>query len=121
MPVYEYKCDRCDVILEKVQKITDEPLKECSECGGPLRKLISSTSFVLKGNGWYVTDYPSKDRQHSMTSEKPAVSPATSCKKQCSETECKMNSESKADTATSASTTPDTAKCQTPAKESAGV
>lgn len=120
MPVYEYKCDVCDVILEVVQKITDEPLKECSKCGGPLRKLISSTSFVLKGNGWYVTDYPSKDRQHSMTSEKPAASPA-SCNKQCSDTDCKMKSESKADTATPASTTSDTPKCHTPAKESAGV
>lgn len=57
-----------------MQKITDDPLSECGECGGELKKLIAKTSFVLKGNGWYVTDYPSADRKKAMESEKPASS-----------------------------------------------
>ena len=54
------------------QKITDAPLIECESCGGRLTKLITSTSFVLKGSGWYVTDYPSAERKKALESGKPA-------------------------------------------------
>ena len=57
MPVYEYKCSGCEKVFEVVQKFSDEPLKVCPGCGGKLGKLISNTSFVLKGTGWYLTDY----------------------------------------------------------------
>ncbi len=57
MPIYEYRCEKCQHQFDLFQKITDEPVKECPECGGPVCKLISSTSFILKGSGWYVTDY----------------------------------------------------------------
>ena len=57
MPIYEYRCEKCQHQFDLLQKITDEPVKECPECGGPVSKLISSTSFILKGSGWYVTDY----------------------------------------------------------------
>ena len=70
MPIYEYKCTKCDKQFEVTQKITDELLTECSSCGGKLRKLITATSFVLKGGGWYVTDYPSSDRKKALEARK---------------------------------------------------
>jgi putative FmdB family regulatory protein len=57
MPVYEYQCTECGHIEEAFQKITDPPLETCSKCRGHLKKLISHSSFHLKGSGWYVTDY----------------------------------------------------------------
>jgi putative FmdB family regulatory protein len=57
MPVYEYECESCGNHQEIMQRYTDMPLTKCPACGGPVRKLISSTSFVLKGSGWYKTDY----------------------------------------------------------------
>ncbi|MCX8026722.1 MAG: zinc ribbon domain-containing protein [Thermodesulfovibrionales bacterium] len=57
MPVYEYECKDCRQRLEIIQRFDDPPLETCESCGGRMQKLISNTSFVLKGNGWYVTDY----------------------------------------------------------------
>jgi putative FmdB family regulatory protein len=72
MPVYEYKCTQCKEEFEVNQRIADAPLTTCTSCGGELKKLITKTSFVLKGSGWYVTDYPSAERKKAMKSEKPA-------------------------------------------------
>jgi putative FmdB family regulatory protein len=74
MPVYEYKCTKCNEEFEVMQKITDDPLVRCDSCGGELKKMITNTSFVLKGSGWYVTDYPSSDRKKAMEAKKPAAS-----------------------------------------------
>jgi putative FmdB family regulatory protein len=57
MPIYEYECTKCGKHHEIMQKITAKPLSECTECGGKVKKMISTTSFVLKGTGWYATDY----------------------------------------------------------------
>ena len=59
MPIYEYECEKCNKHFEVMQKITDESLTTCSDCKGRLKKMISNTSFVLKGTGWYATDYAS--------------------------------------------------------------
>ncbi|MBI5409779.1 MAG: zinc ribbon domain-containing protein [Nitrospirae bacterium] len=72
MPIYEYRCTNCDEEFEVMQKINDAPLTECKECGGELKKLITNTSFVLKGSGWYVTDYPSADREKAAKKKKSA-------------------------------------------------
>lgn len=56
MPIYEYKCDKCGV-FEVTQRITENPLKKCPTCKGKVERIISATSFVLKGSGWYATDY----------------------------------------------------------------
>lgn len=54
MPIYEYRCQKCGAIIEKLQKINDEPLVTCAECNeDSLEKQISNTSFQLKGKGWY--------------------------------------------------------------------
>jgi putative FmdB family regulatory protein len=57
MPIYEYQCAACGRVVEKWQKVSEEPLTTCPACGGGLSKLISNCSFHLKGSGWYVTDY----------------------------------------------------------------
>ncbi len=60
MPIYEYECEKCGHIYEKMQKISDKPLSKCPHCSGSLHKLISQSTFHLKGSGWYVTDYANK-------------------------------------------------------------
>ncbi len=60
MPIYEYECLACGKTTEAIRKFSDAPLATCSECGGQLKKLISNSTFVLKGSGWYVTDYGRK-------------------------------------------------------------
>lgn len=58
MPIYEYGCKNCGYEWEEMQRITADPLTDCPECNAPqAQRLISRTSFVLKGSGWYVTDY----------------------------------------------------------------
>jgi putative FmdB family regulatory protein len=57
MPLYEYKCSDCEKVHEVIQKFADAPLEICPTCQGPLTKLISMSSFSLKGSGWYTTDY----------------------------------------------------------------
>ena len=59
MPIYEYRCDKCGD-FEVTQRITEDPLKKCPTCRRKVRKLISNTSFQLKGSGWYITDYARK-------------------------------------------------------------
>ncbi len=56
MPIYEYTCEHCGT-FEQMQRITDAPLERCPRCRRKVRRLISNTSFQLKGSGWYVTDY----------------------------------------------------------------
>ena len=56
MPIYEYRCEHCGV-FEEMQRITDPPLARCPSCKRKVRRLISNTSFQLKGTGWYATDY----------------------------------------------------------------
>jgi len=60
MPIYEYECSKCGHQTEVWQKFSDEPLSSCTKCNGKMKKLISQSTFHLKGSGWYVTDYASK-------------------------------------------------------------
>jgi putative FmdB family regulatory protein len=57
MPVYEYQCNKCGHIEEVFQKISEPPMEACPRCNGKLKKIISQSTFHLKGSGWYVTDY----------------------------------------------------------------
>ena len=59
MPIYEYQCQKCGT-FEVTQRITEKPLGKCPSCRGKVKKLISNTSFQLKGTGWYITDYARK-------------------------------------------------------------
>jgi len=62
MPIYEYRCEQCGREFEEWQRFSDAPVEKCDECGGKAHRLISQSSFHLKGTGWYVTDYVRKDR-----------------------------------------------------------
>lgn len=61
MPTYDYECAKCGIKFEKFQKMTDEPLKKCPECGGKVHRLIGSGGgIIFKGSGFYETDYKKK-------------------------------------------------------------
>lgn len=69
MPLYEYRCGACGHEFEVIQKLSDRPIRKCESCGGlRAKRVISQTSFVLKGSGWYATEYggrkagPSRDK-----------------------------------------------------------
>ncbi len=57
MPIYEYRCEACEVLYEILQKMSDDPLTECEECGGPLRRVLHPVAIHFKGSGFYTTDY----------------------------------------------------------------
>jgi len=61
MPIYEYRCDKCQRIIEVMQKFSDKPLSRCPSCSGRVVRIISNCTFQLKGTGWYVTDYKKGD------------------------------------------------------------
>ena len=71
MPIYEYECTKCGQIEEALQRFSDKPLSKCRQCSGKLSRLISQSSFHLKGSGWYVTDYAGKSKNTSSKSKKP--------------------------------------------------
>ena len=73
MPTYEYECSACRRIFEVRQRISAPALTTCDACGGAVRRLLSSTPFILKGGGWHVTDYPSESRKKALASEKSAA------------------------------------------------
>lgn len=62
MPIYEYQCDKCGISVELLQKISEKPLEVCEKCSGKMGRIISQSSFHLKGGGWYVTDYAGSSR-----------------------------------------------------------
>ena len=70
MPIYEYQCTKCGTIEEALQKFSDKPLTKCRHCSGKLHKLVSRSSFHLKGTGWYVTDYANRSTDTDTASEK---------------------------------------------------
>ena len=70
MPIYEYECKVCGHKLEKLQKISDEPLKDCPACEEPgLYKLVSAVAFRLKGGGWYETDFKDEKSRKNVAKE----------------------------------------------------
>ncbi len=84
MPVYEYECGSCGGRFEVIRKFSDPDLAECALCkASTVRKVLSPTAFLLKGGGWYATDYPSADRKRSLESEKPASSSPDAKKPPC--------------------------------------
>ncbi|MDP1758611.1 MAG: zinc ribbon domain-containing protein, partial [Thermodesulfovibrionales bacterium] len=91
-----YECLNCGEIHEARQKFSDKPLSTCTKCGGTLKKIVSNTSFILKGTGWYKTDYASKPAESGKKSEAKKDS-GTEPK-----TETKADAQTKADTKTDA-------------------
>ncbi len=56
MPTYEYECTECGHNFELVQKFSDQPVTQCQECRGRVRKVIHPAGIIFKGKGWYATD-----------------------------------------------------------------
>lgn len=106
MPIYEYQCQSCGHKLEKLQRLNDNPLKDCPDCGAAeLERLISAAGFRLKGAGWYETDFKKGDKKNlhdsgssgstsSKTPEPASAKPAASGSADSKKTESKPKSSS---------------------------
>jgi putative FmdB family regulatory protein len=104
MPIYEYQCQKCGT-FEVTQRITEKALGKCPTCKGKVKKLISNTSFQLKGTGWYVTDYARKDKGGTKSD---------SAAKTSSETKTESKAESKSESSSSSSDKPASSASSTP-------
>jgi putative FmdB family regulatory protein len=63
MPIYEFRCKKCNAHIEVFQKLSDKPPVRCKKCGGRLEKIVSAPAIQFKGEGWYVTDYSRKGKK----------------------------------------------------------
>jgi len=110
VPTYEYHCDGCGRDFEVKQRISEDPLKTCQVCGGSVRRLLSAAPFILKGEGWYVTDYPSEARKKAQESEKGTDKTAAPAEKSSAEKSAASSdgasTSSSASSSTSGSTAP---------------
>jgi len=103
MPIYEYKCQKCG-IFEITRRITDKSLGKCPTCKGKVKKLISNTSFQLKGTGWYVTDYARKGKDGgAVKGENGSKSSSEPKAESKAESKTESKTESKAESAKSGS------------------
>jgi len=112
MPIYEYKCLDCGAHVEKMQKVSDEPLTSCEVCGGKLEKQWSLSGFQFKGAGWYVTDYSSKLKDTSTENSK------TTDKTENTEKTNKAEKTEKTEDTKKSSATESTAKTETASNKS---
>lgn len=77
MPIYEYQCESCGHALEKLQRMSDDPLTDCPDCGeASLRRLVSAAAFRLKGAGWYETDFKKGDKKNLHDSSSSGSTPS---------------------------------------------
>ena len=81
MPHYDYECQSCGYVFEVFQKMNDEPVKKCPQCGGKVKKLIGAgCGLIFKGSGFYITDYK-RNNQNKDSSSKTSASQAQSSQK----------------------------------------
>ena len=103
MPIYEYKCNKCGV-FEAMQGIKESPLKKCPTCKSKVERQMSRGSFILKGSGWYATDYAKKSTPTDSDSVSTPAAPATNGSAS-SDSSSKPASESKPATESKSSST----------------
>jgi putative FmdB family regulatory protein len=102
MPIYEYECLKCGHQLEVMQKMSDDPLKQCPKCKAKkLEKLISQSAFAFKGSGWYVTDYSKSGAKKETTESKTEKAESKSVKAESKAESNTDKAESKTDKAES--------------------
>ena len=101
MPIYEYRCDKCQRIIEVMQKFSDKPLTRCPSCAGRVSRIISNCNFQLKGSGWYVTDYKKGDSGWKEKKDKEKGNGSEAAKSETPKTESK---ETKKETTSEAKT-----------------
>ena len=105
MPIYEYVCDNCGHYLETLQKLSDEPLVFCPECGdATLRKQVSAAAFRLKGTGWYETDFKNSDKKKPADNVEKEKKESKSSSGPSSDSGSSSGSSGKQDKSSSAST-----------------
>lgn len=105
VPTYEYECPKCPRVFEVKQRISEPALTTCDVCGGPIHRLLAAAPFILKGGGWYVTDYPSESRKKALNSESSSKSSSTTeSKSSTSESSGSSGSSSSGDSSSSSST-----------------
>lgn len=91
MPTYEYQCQKCGLKFERFQNIKEEPIRECPECSGSVKKLISAgAGIIFKGSGFYITDYRSDNYKKAEKNEKE---PTSDTKSTNSETKTKKGND----------------------------
>jgi len=117
MPIYEYRCDDCGEELERLQRLNDEPLRDCPSCGKPaLRRLMSAAGFRLKGSGWYETDFKKDNRRNLVDGDKPKAEAGSESKSESkSDSKSESKSESKTDSGSSGDSKPAAAADAKPA------
>ena len=123
MPIYEYQCQQCGHELERIQKMSDEPLNDCPACEKPeLRRLISAAAFRLKGGGWYETDFKQGDKRNIADSGNDAPKSSEDSSKSATSTESGKSESAKSDSGSSGKTDAGSKsssnKTSKPAKES---
>ena len=101
MPIYEYECSECGQIEEAFQKMSDPPLSKCKHCQGSLHKILSQSSFHLKGSGWYVTDYGGRKSTGPSDEKSSKKEVVTSCTKTPAKTDCTTSASASTSTSTS--------------------
>jgi putative FmdB family regulatory protein len=109
VPLYEYRCAKCGKVFEVLQKFSDAPLKRHKECGGSVTRLVSASSFQLKGGGWYASGYakepPAKSESSSSEGSSETTSKAESKTETKTEAKAGSKSEAKSESKSTASET----------------
>jgi putative FmdB family regulatory protein len=111
MPIYEYECTSCCNVFEVFQRMTEDPLTSCPDCSGSVKKLVSMSSFQLKGGGWYSDGYSSKASNGSGSASTDKSTENASTKK----TPAKAKSTAKAESTASSSSASTKSKAKTSA------
>jgi putative FmdB family regulatory protein len=104
MPLYAYRCNDCSIEFEQRQKFSDDPLTECPNCEGHIRRVVNSVGIVFKGSGFYVTDnrngksgsksnVASKEQSEKPTDEKQSDTKSENIKEAKSETKAETKTE----------------------------
>jgi putative FmdB family regulatory protein len=102
MPIYEYQCNSCGHELEKLQRMSDNPLRDCPGCGeAELRRLVSAAGFRLKGAGWYETDFKKSDKKNLHDSGSSKDTPSSKSKPAAEKSATAKKAESKSTTTSS--------------------
>ncbi|MCK4837743.1 MAG: zinc ribbon domain-containing protein [Desulfobulbaceae bacterium] len=76
MPIYEYECQSCQEVIEIWQSLSDDQVTSCPSCEGTLKKIISMSSFQLKGGGWFADGYSNVPKTKSDTTNKSTKAPS---------------------------------------------
>jgi putative FmdB family regulatory protein len=113
MPIYEYECDKCGHAFEREQRMSDAPVKTCPSCKSrKVTKLISRSSFVLKGGGWYADGYADAKKKSEPDSASKSEASATTDSSSSSKSESKDSSSSSSDSSSDTKSKPKKSKAK---------